>query len=78
LLARAKLARDIVENQELEHRDLHRCCVFAAQLPSDPKELENDMTWSRRAVQAHSRLKHALARMDADQFDGRGETRQNY
>jgi hypothetical protein len=62
--------------EELEaYRDLHRCSTFAAQASRDGKELDGDLTWNQRATQAHSRLKHTLARLAAEDFDGRAETR---
>ena len=62
--------------EELDsYRDLHRCCTFAAQASREAKDLDADVTWSQRATQAHSRLKHALARMTDDDFDGLAETR---
>lgn len=62
--------------EELEaYRDLHRCCLFAAQASRDAKDLDADMTWSQRATQSHSRLKHTLARVASEDFDGRTETR---
>ena len=62
--------------EELEaYRDMHRCCIFAAQASRDAKDIDSDMSWNQKATQAHSRLKHTLARMPVEDFDGRVETR---
>jgi hypothetical protein len=61
--------------EELEaYRELHRCCLFAAQASRDTKDVDADLAWNQRATQAHSRLKHALARLTADDFRGTTET----
>jgi hypothetical protein len=62
--------------EELEAwRDLHRCCIFAAQAASDSKDIDNASLWSKRAADAHSQLKLALERISPSDFDGTAATR---
>ena len=66
--------RDEVEELEAA-RDLHRCCVFAAEAARENKDNAGAADWSRRAAEAHGRVKEALARMPPAEFDGSSETR---
>jgi len=66
--------RDEVEELEAAH-DLHRCCVFAAEAARENKDAAGAADWSRRAAEAHSRVKEAFARMPPAEFDGSSETR---
>jgi TolA-binding protein len=64
------------EVEELEAgRDLYRCCVFAAEAARAKKDGEGAAGWSRRAIEAHGRVKESLARIPATEFDGTTETR---
>jgi TolA-binding protein len=64
------------ELEELEAgRDLYRCCVFATEAARAKKDGEGSAGWSRRAIESHGRVKEALARMPATEFDETTETR---
>ena len=66
--------RDEIEELEAG-RDLYRCCVFAAQAAREKKDAEGAANWSKRAIETHGRVKEALGRMPAHEFDGSTETR---
>jgi len=66
--------RDEIEELEAG-RDLYRCCVFAAEAAREKKDSEGAANWSKRALEAHAKVKEALARMPAHEFDGSAETR---
>lgn len=62
--------------EELEAvRDLHRCCVFAAEAARAGKDPDGAAGWTRRAVDARIRMVDALRRVPAAEFDGTTDTR---
>lgn len=61
--------------EELEaQRDLHRCCTFAGQFARDSRDDTGATAWSKRATDVIDRIKDALTRLPASEFEGAGET----
>jgi hypothetical protein len=56
-------------------RDLHRCCRFAAEAAREAKDADGAAQWSKRAAEAHGKVKEALARVPPNELDGSVEVR---
>lgn len=56
-------------------RDLHRCCRFAAEAAREAKDADGAAQWSKRAAEAHKRVKEALTQIPAAELNGSDDVR---
>jgi hypothetical protein len=70
------IARYRGKADELEAiRNLHRCCLFAAEAAREAKDADGAARWSKRAGEAVAQAKEALARVPAAELDGTTDVR---